>query len=80
VSDELIPVLHVIQRLKPRRVSTGIISNGIICQFEKTVATRLRILTWIEKNTNGRFFLGISFIEFEDQTDAIMFKLGYSYD
>ena len=35
-----------------------------------------KLLRWIDKNTTGRFYRGSSSIMFEEDKDAMMFKLG----
>lgn len=36
-----------------------------------------KILTWIDRHTSGKFYVGGSHIAFADDADAVMFKLGW---
>ena len=36
------------------------------------------ILPWIAKHTKGRFYLSGNSVGFENETDMLMFKLGYN--
>ena len=38
---------------------------------------RAIVLTWIDKNTTNRFYLGGRQIVFENEKDEVLFKLGF---
>ena len=78
-------------RVAPRRVQHALdLKQGISCVWDHTAynytendrrtRARMEIAKWIDTHTSGNFWLGDGLVVFEDEQDAVMFKLGYNHE
>ncbi len=52
-------------------------TGHIICNYDLDPKLTKSIMAWIGKNTTGKFVFASSFIAFEKEKDAFLFKLSF---
>lgn len=72
------PSQKILQAVKHRRVDFP--SQLLRCTtvpHRSIGVNRMKLLQWIGKHTEGRFYIEYNTVLFEKESDAILFKLGY---
>ncbi len=78
---DLIPILNIIKRVRTRRENDKDAIDNWFKQsynvFDPAGGKVRQMMAWIDEFTTGRFYLEASLIAFEDEADAVIFRLWY---
>jgi len=74
-------VFEALREIRPRRESNpSIAKNWFVFKLPKEV-DRILFVLWAHKFTTGRFYFNHTHcVAFENETDALIFRLGFKYE
>ena len=74
----MMPLINILSGLRSRRETAPVRYARWHNVGEIDMHDGAKLFRWIHKNTKGRFAYNFNILRFQDEVDAIMFKLSYA--